>query len=49
MGIKKWVLISNRKLSLLSRCITVVLIFTAGLITAAVSFVNLLIQPVQIM
>ncbi|MET4693156.1 hypothetical protein [Endozoicomonas lisbonensis] len=37
MGIKKRVLISNRKLSLLSRCITVVLIFTAGLITAAAS------------
>ncbi|MCW7554374.1 hypothetical protein NX722_17460 [Endozoicomonas gorgoniicola] len=37
MGIKKRVLISNRKLSLLSRCITVILIFTTGLITAAVS------------
>ena len=37
MGIKKRVLISNRKLSLLSRGITVMLIFTAGLMTAAVS------------
>ncbi|AMO55196.1 hypothetical protein GZ77_11515 [Endozoicomonas montiporae] len=37
MGISKRVLISNRKLSFLSRCFTVLLIFTAGLITAAVS------------
>ena len=38
MGIKKRVMTGNRKPSLLSRCMTVLLIFTAGLMTAAISF-----------
>ena len=38
MGIKKRVMTGNRKRSLLSRCVTVMLIFTAGLMTAAISF-----------